>query len=68
MLQQTFLNFFSLNFMFLPFLHDIAYKDFLKLLELTLKEAENEKLWYIITHAEDGLVRTAEFSLCCSDA
>lgn len=45
MLQQTFLNLFSLHFTyFSPFFHDIAYKDFVKLVELTLKGAENEIL------------------------
>lgn len=69
MLQQTFLNLFSLHFTYFPPLFcDNAYKDFVKILELTLKGAENEILWYIFAHAEDGLLCAAEFSLCCSDA
>lgn len=67
MLQQTFQNF-SLFHLFICFLHDFAYKEFVKLLELTLKGAKNEILWYIFACPEDGFLCAAEFSLCCSDA
>lgn len=69
MLQQSSLNFFSLYFhLFLPFLHDLAYKDFVKFLELTLKGTENEISWYVFAYAEDGLLCATEFALCRSEA
>jgi len=39
-----------------------------KLFELTLKGAQNERPWYIFAHAEDGLLSAAAFALRCSDA
>lgn len=67
MLQQTFLNLFSLHFTcFSPFFMTLPIKT-VKLLELTLKGVENKISWYI-TYAEDGLFCAAGFSLCCSDA